>query len=111
MSFTGLPLATKTVALVLVDPPRPLTLNEYSYALSMVNEYLPSDLADDSEFLPKPVLDRLVEVVKQLQVVEGGRGIEDKFARQQIRYFGPKLLKTLKLVENGEWPVGPGPNE
>jgi hypothetical protein len=111
ISFTGMPLATKTVAMALVNPPRPMTISEYSYALSLVNEYLPYRLVEDPEFLPKTDLERLVQVVAGLQDIEGRETIEDRVAQQQIKYFVPRFLKVLKQVEIGEWAVGPGPTE
>jgi hypothetical protein len=70
ISFTGTELATRTVAKVLTNPPHPLTIGEADAALSLVTKYLPQHLAEDSEFLPKADLERLVQVAKELQNID-----------------------------------------
>ncbi len=109
ISFTGMELATKTVAMILAHPPRPLTINEYSYALSMVNEYLPYRLVENPEFLTKADLERIVQVVEELRNVEAGENKVERIELDSIKRLGPEFLKVLKKVENGEWAVGPGP--
>src|SRR5437870_7290781 len=64
ISCTGSDLATKTAAKVLTNPPRPLTMSEYSHALALVSEYLPYELDEDPEFLPRADLERLVQLAK-----------------------------------------------
>lgn len=93
ISFTGADLATKTVAMLLANPPRPLTMSEYDYALSLVAKFLAHCLAEDPEFLPKGDLERLVQLAKELQNLEDGE--TDRSARIGIRHHAAQLLKSL----------------
>ena len=93
VSFSGADLATKTVAIVLANPPRALTINEYTYALSLVAKYLPYRLAENPEFLPKAALEHLVQRAKELQNVEERE--PDRAARVEIQYHAGNLLDGL----------------
>jgi len=109
ISFTGIDLATKSVAMALVNPPRPLTISEYSYALSLVAKFLPDRLAEDPEFLPKADLERLVQVVKQLQDLKAGDDAAERAVLNGTKIIAERFLKELKEVENGEWTVEDSP--
>ena len=65
VSFTGATLANRTVALVVAEPQRPLTLSESSYAFSLLHKFLWLCLRDDRAFLPEPALKRIVELAKE----------------------------------------------
>ncbi len=95
LSFTPADLATKTVANILTHPPRPLTMGELDVALSIVTEYLPYRLVEDSEFLPLADLERLVHMAKELQNISEGEADTDRAARISIRHHAPQLLKSL----------------
>jgi hypothetical protein len=71
-------------------------MEEYASALSQVSKSLPYRLEEDREFLPKADLERLVQVVKELQNVEGDE--TEGAARIMIRHFAPQLLKSLKQL-------------
>jgi len=101
ISFTGSGLATKTVAAVLTNRPRPLTIGELDAALSLVAEYLPYHLAEDSEFLPKADLERLVQLAKELQNISEEETGRDRAARISIRHHAPQLLKRLTQLGIG----------
>jgi hypothetical protein len=98
----GVDLATRTVSKVLIDPPRPLTIREYSQALSLVNEYLPYCLEEDPEFLPKDDLERLFQTVTRVYNLKEGSTLEEESARNLIIYFAPKLLESLTLLGIGK---------
>jgi hypothetical protein len=102
VSFTGMDLPTKTVAMVLINPPRPLTISDYSYALSLVAKFLPDRLAEDPEFLPKADLERLVHVVKSLQDLEAGQDAAERAVLNGTKIIAERFLKELKEVVNGE---------
>ena len=106
ISFTGMDLATKGGVMVLLNPPRPLTISENSYALALVSEYLPYRLAEDPEFLPKADLERLVQVVKQIQDLKAGEDEAERAVLNVTKITAERFLKALKEIENGEWPVG-----
>jgi len=93
ISFSGADLATKTVAMVLANPPRALTINEYAYALSLVAKFLPYRLAEDPGFLPKADLERLVQIAKELQNVEERE--PDRADRVEVRHHAGNLLNAL----------------
>jgi hypothetical protein len=97
--FTGADEATRTVAKILTDPPRSLTMGEYASALSLVTKFLPYCLAEDAEFLPRTDLERLVRVVNELQNVEGGETNEDRSAQITISHLAPQLLRSLKQFD------------
>jgi len=105
VSFTGLSLPTKTVAMLIVNPPRPLTISEFSYALALVAEYLPYDLMEDPEFLPKTDLERLVQVVQHLPDVESGENEAERAVLNVTKITAERFLKVLNEIERGEWPV------
>lgn len=93
MSFTGADLVTKTVAVVLASPPRPLAVSEYAYALSLVSKFLPDCLAEDPQFVPKADLERIVKLAKELQNLEDSE--PNKAWRVGIRRDADNLLKRL----------------
>lgn len=101
ISFTGMDLPTKSVATVLVNPPRPLTISEYSYALALVSEYLPDCLAENPEFMAKADLERLVQVVKQLQDFKSGKDEAERAILNGTKITAERFLKVLKEVESG----------
>jgi len=101
VSSTGSDLATKTVAKILAKPPRPLTMGEYSHALSLVTKFLPYCLEEDMEFLPKSDLERLVQLAKELQNSGGPETNEDRSARIMINNFAPQLIDRLKQLGIG----------
>jgi len=72
VSWTGSEFATRTVALVLANPPRALTLEESTVSASLLNKFLAPYLEEDPEFLPNGKLQRLIEVLKGLQGLEDG---------------------------------------
>ena len=92
---TGSELAVKTLAKVLTNPARALTLNEYAIALSWMVKSLPRYLSENSEPLPKSDVERLAQLCKDLQNVKGGVNNEDKSSIDTINYFAPLLLITL----------------
>jgi len=65
VSFTGAHLPTRTVANVVAEPPRPLTLSESTYAFSLLHKFLWLCLKDDRAFLPEPVLARILALAKE----------------------------------------------
>lgn len=67
---TGSWLGTKTIAQVLANPPRAVTLGEWQVALGRLRPYLPIFLEEDPEFLPPGDLERLIAALKELQMVE-----------------------------------------
>ena len=67
VSFTGATLATRTVAMVVAEPPRPLTLSESSYAFSLLHKYLWLCLRDDRAFLSEPALRRIIGTGEEVQ--------------------------------------------
>lgn len=71
MSFAGTDLVTKTMATLLANPPRPLTLPEKAHALSIVAKYLPCNLAAHPQLLAKDDLTKLVSVLKELEHTQG----------------------------------------
>ena len=72
VSWTGSKLSTRTVALMLASPPRALTLEEYTVSTSLLDKYLALYIHEKPEFLPKGELERLIEVLKGLQMLEDG---------------------------------------
>src|SRR5512146_3015613 len=52
LSSTGEQEITRTVAEVMINPPRHLTKEEYGQALGILYSYLPSCMARDRDFLP-----------------------------------------------------------
>jgi hypothetical protein len=110
VASSGADQSTRIVAKVLTNPPRPLTTTEYACALSLVNEYLPLCLQEDVAFLPRTELIRLAQVVAELEKIENGETPEEKSAVHSIRYFAPKLLKSLEqfgIDGGGGWAGGP----
>jgi hypothetical protein len=84
VSFTGVDLAARTIAMVLTNPPRPLTMSEYTYALSLVSKFLPCRLSEDPELLPKADVERLFQLSKEfLDIDEDG---PDRGLRIGIRH-------------------------
>jgi hypothetical protein len=100
ISFSGAKQVTKTVSKILVNPPRLLTMAEYRSALAILKSYLPSCLAEDTDFLPRADLERLAQVVMELQNVEEGEA--DRAARTSIRHLAPQLLKKLMRFGVGQ---------
>jgi hypothetical protein len=93
MSFSGSDQATKTVAKVIAHPPRPLTIGEYGAGIALLNSFLPTRLTEDSQFLPKPELLHLVQVVEELQNIEENG--PDRSDRIHVRHIAPQLLKKI----------------
>ena len=93
VSFTGVDLATRTVAMVLTNPPRPLTMSEYTYAFSLVSKFLPFRLSEDPEFLPKSDVERLFNLSREfMNINEDG---PDKGLRIEIRHHAGNLADGL----------------
>ncbi len=103
VSFTGAEVATKTAANVLANPPRPLTMGEYASALSIVGKYLPGELSEQPEFLPKAELERLIQVAKQLKNVAETGTVAERSARITAKHHAAGLLESLRsrgIIEN-----------
>jgi hypothetical protein len=96
ISFTGADLPTKTVTKVLTNPPRPLTMGEFDAALSLVGKFLPYSLAQDSNFVPKAELERIVQLAEELQNVEEVGTGADRSARIGVRHHSAQLLESLR---------------
>ena len=66
VSTTGAERVTKCVAEVLIDPPRPLTTQEYDQALGVMRAYLPACLDRNQLFLSSQERARFIERVREL---------------------------------------------
>jgi len=93
MSLAGADLATKTVAMVVVNPPRPLAFSEYIYALMLLGRCLPYELAEDPGFLPKADLERLVQSLKELSNLEESG--PDRGYQFHAKHYARSLLRRL----------------
>jgi hypothetical protein len=67
LSTTGGEHVTRSVAEVMIGPPRQLTMEEYGQGLGILYQYLPSCLTRDRKFLPQGKLDRLMQLLRNLQ--------------------------------------------
>lgn len=93
VSFAGSDLPTKTVAEVLANPPRPLTMSENTYATSLVSKFLPLILIEDREFISKADLGKLVELAKEFQTLEETG--PDRSCVVEVKHHSANLLKGL----------------
>lgn len=93
ISFSGADLATKTVAEVLASPPRPLTMSEYAYSLSLVSKFLGFCLQEDPEFLSKEDVARLVQLAKKLEEIEDDES--ERALRVEVKHHASNLLRSL----------------
>lgn len=96
LCFIGTDLPVRTVAGVLTNPPRPLTIVEYSMAISIVNVHLSYRLAKNQKFLPQADLERLFEVTQSLLELDECEGRFERSARICIEHHAPQLLDCLK---------------
>jgi hypothetical protein len=101
IAFIHSGLAVKTTAQIMTDPPRELTLSEYAIALSTLTPFLGLHLKEDPEFMSKDDLERLIQVVKNLQTAEASKTNEDKSAKHGIDHHAPHLLKSLAQLGIG----------
>jgi len=88
VSTSGSEPVTKLITEILINPPRPLTLSEYSQALGIAYGYLPSYLERNPQFLGSERRSRLIQQLQSLQK-EG-----DKATRRQARRLLEKLTPT-----------------
>lgn len=95
VSFTGADLVTRTIAMLVAEPPRPLTLNESTYAWSLLNKFLWPCLKEDRTFLPDPVLARIVELAKEYMEAVPGDGEMQKPLRIELKQHAEGLLRGL----------------
>ena len=91
-------VALRTIARILINPPRLLTLWESAIALSYLAKDLPRYVKKDPQFLPKTELGRLNHLIKDLGKLEAGERDEDKSAQATIAHFAPQLLKSLERI-------------
>lgn len=96
LSFIGQDLPIKTIVKVLINPPRPLTIIEYSMALSIVNVHLPYRLVEDPEFLLRADLERLLEITEKLMKNQERETGMNRSAQICIDHHAPQLLESLK---------------
>ena len=98
VSFTGATLATRTVAMVVADPPRPLTLSESSYAFSLLHKFLWLCLRDDPAFLPEPALKRIVELAKEFKNLPADGDAAEKSLKSEMNHHAEGIIKGLGNV-------------
>lgn len=67
VSTTGAERVTKCVAEVLIDPPRPLTTQEYEQVLGVMRAYLPACLGRNQLFLSSQERARFIERLRELR--------------------------------------------
>ena len=92
MSFAGTDLVTKTMSDLLTGPPRPLTLCEKALALSIVEKFLPPNLAANAQLLSRADLVRLTRVLNELDHAEG---VSEESWRTEVEYSVRNLLRSL----------------
>ena len=67
IAFCGADLATRTAAMLLTNPPRQLTMREYTYVWPIISKFLPWSLKEDAEFITMPDLHRIIQMAREYE--------------------------------------------
>jgi hypothetical protein len=97
MSSTGDDLSVRTAAVVLVNPPRPLTIRERCHLFGLLKGHLPACLQRMPDFIPRANLVSIIQMAKDLQHidVEEGKSDGEKSERNVIKIFAEDLTSGL----------------
>jgi hypothetical protein len=97
ISFTGSEQAVKTIASVVANPPRAMTLGEYTYAFSVLAKFLPSLISANPNILSDHDFARLIEVARHFLRIDADA--DDIPWRIEIRHHVSQLLAQFKDTE------------
>ena len=90
-------VCVRTMATILADPPRELTLQEVCTLLRILRANLPACLQDMADFIPKAELESIIQTAEHLQniVVEEAKTDEEKIYRNGTKMYAEDLIKSL----------------
>lgn len=97
MTSGGDDLSIRTAAMVLVNPPRPLTLPEFRALFGALKAHLPACLERMPGFIPRVELDSVIRLANDFQniIVEEGKTDRDRSERNTIKIFAEDLIAGL----------------
>ncbi len=93
-------LSVRTVASVLVKPPRILTMRELGVGLGFLKACLPRCLQHDSDFIPAEEIAALIQLANESQktVVEEGKTDQERAIRNHIKLNAEYFIEGLADV-------------
>ena len=100
LSYSEDDLSVRTVASVLVKPPRCLTMRELGVGLGFLKASLPACLQRNSDFIPEHEVEGLVRLAKEFQniVVEEGDTDQERSIRNHVKLSAEYLIEGLAQV-------------